>query len=988
MKTNKQLKRGHTMRQYLLSGLAVSAMAFSISSSMAFAQTSNGADNDPRDEIVVTGTNIRGTEIVGGSVLQIGQAELLESGRSTAADFLRELPSNFAGGVGMADEPQNGQDFGAATANLSGGQGVNLRGLGALSTLVLVNGRRQANSGQFGDFVDISVLPMAAIDRVEILQDGASAIYGSDAVGGVVNFILKRQMDTAVTSFRVGLATEGGGTEFIGSHVQGFNWDSGHAIVGAEYQHRDNVESTDRDRYANGSDFSAFGGVNWPEYALHAAPTANIFFGSGGSLAAPVGASVPVGTNANLTGADLILQTGGTGNTFNVFEGRDILPETERYSVFGSFDQELSEGITLFGDALFTRRESLYEIGYPVVALGSLHASSPFYITGIDPALTTPPGRGDPGGNIAFGKVVTDRIETRETMVDHYSGQIGARIDLFSDWRLELTASYAQDKQARNSKLFRNGFSDVSSPIGCALGHANANDCTGTNMIAWNPFSTDPLSQAQLDQYFGYENLAYNSKTTQFSAKADGTLFALPSGDVKVAVGIDLRNEFIDGVVDVNTISVDGLTGPYEATERDAVSVFGEMLVPVIADILEFSAAGRYEKFTGSGEYDTFDPKFGMNFKPMSGLKFYSSWGTSFHAPAMRFENDAPQPLPGGNAAFTLTASRFAPCNTTLITVNPIVQAGPNCSFTLMINSGGAGPGVLKPERAETFTLGFNAAPESIPGLKFGASYFNITVDDKIQRVQSELLDQILTDFFASGGTDTFGGALLVNPTEAEAQALMDNPKYLGTFGPGIFNAAANVQMIVNATQLNIATLKEQGFDFNFSYDFESGGTDLGVFTNGTYLTEYKIQAAPGKDFRDLLGKFTAVGSPVALRARSGIRAKRGAFDGRITYNYVDSYECDLCYVPGTGGVPVISATPVKIDAWNTFDLDIGWDMSSIGRFGEGARLNFQIVNLFNAEAPFLDSGSGIDDSLPGAYDPTNHTIIGRTVALQVTKTW
>lgn len=983
MKQNNDNHRGKHMRQYLLSGLATGAMVVSMTSSTAFAQEAPTTT----DEVVTTGTHIRGTEIIGGAVLEIGQAELLQSGRSTAADFLRELPSNFAGGVGMSDEPQNSQDFGAATANLSGGQGVNLRGLGALSTLVLVNGRRQAGSGQFGDFVDVSVIPMAAIDKVEILQDGASAIYGSDAVGGVVNFILKRQMDTAVTSFRVGTTTEGGGTEYIGSHVQGFNWDGGHAVVGAEYQKRDNVEATERDRYANGSDFSAFGGVNWPEYALHAAPTANIFIGSGGSLAAPVGASVPVGSNANLTNADLIVQTGGSGNTFNVFENRDILPETERYSFFGSFDQELSPSVTLFGDALFSNRKSNYNVGNPIVALGSLHTSSPFYITGIDPALTTPPGRSGPGGNIAFGKVITDRVETRATKVDHIGGQIGARIDLFSDWRAEVTASYAQDKQNRYGDKLRNGFSDTTSPIGCALGQPSATGCAGSNIIPWNPFSTDPLSQAQLDQYFGYEDLSFNSKTTQFSAKADGTVFELPAGAVKVAVGADYRREFIDGFVEFNTLSVGGDSGEYEATERDAVSVFGEALVPVIEDKLEVSIAGRYEKFSGTGDYDTFDPKIGVNFKPTSGLRMFGSWGTSFHAPAMRFENDSPQPLPGGNSAFTLTASRFAPCNTTLITVNPIVQAGPNCSFTLMINSGGAGPGVLKPERAETLTLGFDFEPESVPGLSFGMSYFNIQVDDKIQRVQSETLDQLLTDFFASGGTDTFGGAILL-PTEAEAQALMDNPKYLGTFGPPAFNSAANVQMIVNATQLNVATLKEQGLDFNFAYDVESGDTDWGVFAGGTLLTEYKIQAGPGKDFRDVLGKYTAVGAPVSLRARAGLRAKRGALDGRLTYNHVASYECDTCYIPGTGGVPAITSTPVKIDAWNTFDLDLGWDLSGYGGLAQGTRLNFQVVNLFNSEAPFLDTGSGIDDALPGAYDPTNHTIIGRTVALQVTKTW
>lgn len=980
MKTNRQLKQGHNMRQYLLSGLAVSAMAFSISSSTALAQTSNGPGGD---EIVVTGTNIRGTEVVGGAVLTISQEELAQSGRTTAADFLRELPSNLAGGVGISDEVQSGQDAGAARANLTGGQGVNLRGLGALSTLVLVNGRRQATSGQFGDFVDISTIPTAAIERMEILQDGASAIYGSDAVGGVVNFILKRQIDAPVTSFRVGTATEGGGTEILASHVHGLNWDGGHAVIGGEYRKRDAVAATERDRYSQGSDYSRFGGINWPEYALHLAPTANIFIGAGGATNSAVGASVPVGTNASLDNADLIVHTDGSGNTYNIFEGLDLLPEVERYSVFGSLDQELSETVSFFADARYTRRESDYNLGYSLIAGHSLSPNSPFYIANIDPALTTP------DGSIAFGKILTDRVDTRESVVNHFSGEAGFRVDLFSDWAGEIVGSYSRDKQKRYREQLRNpsGNGDM---LGCALGHASPG-CAAVNPIPWNPFSTDPLSQAQIDQYYGFEDLRFDSKILQLSAKADGSVFALPAGAVKLAVGADYREETISGFLDFNTLTPSTQSGPYEETKRDAVSVFGELYIPLMA-MVDVTVAGRYEKFSGTGDYDTFDPKVGVNFTPNESLKLRGSWGTSFHAPAMRFEDDSPQPLPGGNAAFVLPVSYRAPCDTTLVSLNGLAgtpgAAGQQCTMSLIINSGGAGPGVLSPEQAETWTLGADFTPESIPGLKASISYFNIKVDDRIQRIQAGTLPAILAEFFATNGGGAFRKALIVNPSVAEAQAILDSAKFLGTFGPPVANTAADIAIIVNATQLNIASLKEQGLDFSVSYDFSAGGADVGVFTTGTYLTKFALQDAPGNDFVNQLGKYSSFGAPVKLRAKTGIRAKKGNWDGRLTYNYVDNYECDACYVPGTGGVPTLSATPVQIKSWNTFDLDLGWDISDFGGLANGTRLNFQVVNLFNSAAPFLDGGSGVGDPLPSAYDPNNHTIIGRTVALQVTKTW
>ncbi|HEY5754789.1 MAG TPA: TonB-dependent receptor plug domain-containing protein, partial [Steroidobacter sp.] len=163
------------------------------------------------------------------------------------------------GGVAQADNNRGGQDTSSAGSNLTGGSGVNLRGLGALSTLV-----------------DVANIPAAAIGRIEILQDGASAVYGSDAVGGVVNFILKRNVEGLQTIARIGTLTEGGGDEFQASAVWGHGWDSGGVVVGYEYNDRGRVTASDRD--LNG-DLSSRGGINWPIYTTHVGSAANIFAG-------------------------------------------------------------------------------------------------------------------------------------------------------------------------------------------------------------------------------------------------------------------------------------------------------------------------------------------------------------------------------------------------------------------------------------------------------------------------------------------------------------------------------------------------------------------------------------------------------------------------------------------------------------------------------------------------------------------------------------
>lgn len=966
----------------------------------AAAQESDETETATMDTVVVTGTNIRGTEVVGSATQTITAADLAESGKTGVGDFLREIPSNLAGGVGMSDETQSGQDAGPNAANLASGQGVNLRGLGALSTLVLVNGRRVPASGQFGDFVDVSNIPGVAISNIEILQDGASAVYGSDAVGGVVNFILKTEADRPVTTVKAGVATQGGGEEYLISHLQPFNWNSGNLVVAGEYYSRGAVSLTDRDPYSNGSDFSSMGGVNWPLYSGRVGPVANIYLSGGAAPDGTVGATVPNGSNEALTGADLIASTDGTGSTANPYEGIDILPELERFSLYVAGEQDLGSSMQLFGDARYTKRETSSTIGYYHPEGYNIASDSPNWIDGIDPSMISVDARSG-ALSIPFSVIIDEMPMSRQTEVESYSATIGLRADLIKDWVLETALTYSMEDQNRVERQPKGaGFGTSSSnpdTIYCAL-NPTTGACATAGVTPWNPWSTEGLSDAQLDEYFGVEDLTFESEVFQASAKIDGSLFSLPAGDVKFAVGGDYRNEGMEGFLYADTIYLAASTGPYTRTERDAISVFTEFLVPV-HEMLDVSLAGRYESFEADygSEYDDFNPKVGFNFYPVEGLTLKGSWGTSFHAPPMRFENADPQPLPGGNAAFTLPGSYKGPCESTLVDFNPLSDtgtpgvAGGTCTFTLIVNSGGAGPGVLKPEEAETFTLGVEYEPEAMPGLKFGLNYFNIEIDDRIQRIQSGTLPGILAEFFATDGGGAFISALNVKPTEEEAAALQNDPKYLGVFGNPAFGSADQVQMIVNATQINIASLKESGFDFNASYDWEAGGYDLGVFVYGTYLTEYKTQAAPGLDYIDQLGVYSSFGAPVELRSKQGFSVANDSWESVFTLNYVDEYECSVgCYVPdATTGAPVLADTPVPIDSWVTLDVAFNLDLEALlGDSMSGTSLSLNVNNLFDEDPPFLDGGSASDDYQPSAYDPNNHTIIGRTVGLTLTKEW
>ena len=210
-------------------------------------------EDEPRriEEIVVTGTNIRGIAPESSPVLVFDREDILKTGVSTLEDFIQTLPVNFGGGsnpdlgTGVPGEfnfnsAQNNSALGGA------GSSINLRGLGSGGTLVLMNGNRIAPASAIGDFVDISMIPASAIERVEILTDGASSIYGADAVAGVVNFILRDDFDGAEASLRYGTATEGDLDEYRASVTAGRAWTGGNALFVYEYFRRTNLSAADR----------------------------------------------------------------------------------------------------------------------------------------------------------------------------------------------------------------------------------------------------------------------------------------------------------------------------------------------------------------------------------------------------------------------------------------------------------------------------------------------------------------------------------------------------------------------------------------------------------------------------------------------------------------------------------------------------------------------------------------------------------------------
>jgi len=231
-----------------------------ISSENFLAEENNSASDETEEEaeeymeeVTTTGSHIRGVGAVGSKVVTVDREEIDIQGYSTVTEFIQSLPQNFNGGI---SESTFGLSFDNGASDSSNqGTGINLRGLGNASTLVLLNGQRLAPSGTNGGFVDISMIPLTAVDRVEVLTDGASAIYGSDAIGGVVNFKLRKDYNGAETRLRYGLATQGGLEEITVGQTFGKVWDQAHGLISFEYNHRNPLSVKDRSFSKESSEF-------------------------------------------------------------------------------------------------------------------------------------------------------------------------------------------------------------------------------------------------------------------------------------------------------------------------------------------------------------------------------------------------------------------------------------------------------------------------------------------------------------------------------------------------------------------------------------------------------------------------------------------------------------------------------------------------------------------------------------------------------------
>lgn len=886
-------------------------------------QEASEAEAAVLSEVMVTGTRIRGQAPVGSQIVALDREDLEKSGRATVAEVLKSVPQIQSIGTTEGARGARGQ---GAVDNTGAGTAINLRGLGSDATLVLVNGRRIAPSAA-GAFVDVSQIPMAGVDRVEILPDGASALYGSDAIGGVVNFVLRKHYEGAETSARYGVGD--GFEEYTASQVLGKDWGSGSLTLAYEHFFRSNLSGRDRDYYR--SDLTRFGGSNFLPQDL---ADDQAFQSSPGTLVAG-GVTYAIPEHQSGQGLTFLdLGPAGSRNEQDPQLYQDILPEQKRDSVVVSLQQQLLPNLRAFADVLYSHRSFTRHI-QPATRNLTVLPSNPYFIPGI------------PGGE--------DRYEVRYSFSDdfdartqgdqtNYTVTAGVDFDLPKGWVGEVYVGKGQDLLENVTRGVPNGprldvaLSGVGLPSGVGL---------------FNPHAAGGNDPATLDFIEGSLASRQSYDIQSINASFSGDLFELPGGTVRMAAGADFRQEKLG----VHTIDDAFSMGPTPGTadngdgtfKRDITAGYAELLVPIFGQAnarrglkkLDLSLAVRSERYSDFG--GTTNPKVGLSWKPFDDLTVRGSWSTSFRAPRLVELNEA------GNLYRGLALPNAA--------AEPGDPTTPIPGLSNVVVLIGEGNVQLRPETAESWSFGADYRPSFAPGLKASFTYFTIKYQDRI-------LGPSDPEIFAALASGQINDIVLKrNPTQAELDAIYNSRKFYA-FDPKL--PASQVLAILSTTSSNYGAVKLDGLDAEISYGFDS---KLGYFNaglSGTYLFRYQLQRMAGEPFVDLLNTSS---NPNQFRARGTASWVNGPYRAGLAVNYIGDYENSF-----DGG---------KIDPWITADLQLGYVFGQVSGFLKGLTVALDIENLTDEDPPFVNNGNA-----KIGYDPEAANARGRVISLSLRKTW
>ena len=920
---------------------------------------------DALEEIFVTGTNIKGLDLEGAvQAVQINRDDIVASGANSLSDLFDEI-SITGGGTGTFTTEGSGPQSGQSPV---GASGISLRGLGTGSTLTLVNGRRVSVSSfakGSESFVDTNSIPLSAIERVEILPSGSSALYGADAVAGVVNLILREDFDGFELDVNYGDSfTDTDDGRFNINAVWGHSTDNTNTLVVVDYYKRNATFERDRKETAQ-SKRPSLDGI-YPSFndGYWMGPSEQ--YGGLGDVIESGCATPSVGEFGEYCALNQ--------NGFYSSEG-----DLEALGATAQFSVNLSENVTWFNELMVQDNHS-NGVSSPKSFNLPVSAFHPGWDQDADLAAGIIASADDGGFGSFPSDTVADVIlsagddymtaygsfpDARAVEVDTQSYRIvsGLRGEI-NDWSCETALSYGNSQSTQNATdgfyvrelvtnaLLGNLCTDGSLVDQYEVDIANrdytyngnsACEDSGKTTLWYNPFGGQANQQVDADFFRTTATREGESELTSFDAKISGELFTLPAGSVSAAFGTEYREESAQDTpspialaTDTNDDPVMGFSATQVQYDRELFAAFAEFYVP-ITEQFEVQLAARFDDYSDFGS--STNPKVGLRYQPMDELTFRANWSTSFRAPS----------LAQAGQGTTLT-SYTAYCDENPGFSNtPVGDLCDGATKSQSLNTEVVANAGLEPETAESWSVGMLLRPND--NIEINLDYWNIEYEDLVKLEENDYIAQTLN------GTND--GQVVQSTDFAD----------LPTGTPGILVDPVTGELLDAHFQLvNAGYQKTDGVDLSYTQYIDS---DAGSFTltwDASYLSNFEEKVSDATKIENWAGEFRFP----RLKSTAAVSWRNDGWRARLSANYVHSYRDDLSNVRSEtlANYGLTKDDEVNVPSVTLLNGNIGYV------FSNDSYLQLSVKNLLDKRAPdVFGSSSNVDYS--------NHSIMGRFATLR-----
>lgn len=909
-------KLASAVRYAVLYGAAVSAVA----TANAIAADADGAQDVERIE--VTGSRIKRTDLETASPVSVFSAQdLSDSGYVTVEDFIQDMPAI------------NGAQMGSSVNNGSGGYATaSLRGLGDSRTLILVDGHRFVSG-------DLNLIPISFIQRVEVVRDGASTTYGSDAIAGVINFITKKDFEGVEFTAQLDQTTKHDGEMQRFALTTGASSDKGHVVLNFEYSKRKPIMARDR--------------------GFSACPIAE---DQGDKYCAGSG-TTPAGHVVDSDGNGWIQRDGefvpyeGSRDAYNYNQVSYLQTPQEVFSFNANADYELIDSgfstVTTYTQLSYANRQSEQLMA----------AEGTFW------GLTVPEDHPDNpfGEDVSVSRRLAETGGRRYTQdADTYNILTGLKGMFQNGWSWDV--SYQYERFVDNTIEYGLGnpdrFDILVDPENCDS--TELTECPGL----WNPFPAGSLTQDMID----YATVTNSPVTTQemrvFQANLSGDLmdFTLPAGSVNWAIGYENRTESYDEQIDGGASLGQIYNQPTEPTsgEYRVQEAYGEVEVPILADMflankLTVSAAARWSDYDYLDSSET-TTKYGIEYMPVDGLLLRATKAEGFRAPSL---TELYSSVVQNNPSYLDPCANWGDMREGTVLRNNCESDGIRSDYVADSNQATSAEGGnpdLKPEKSDSFTLGVVYTPDFAPGFNIAVDYYDIEIDDAIGSAGTQnIVDACYNSpNFSSSMCDLIGGPGVFG------QAPLPGSQYRSSLGPiaGVSNSYEN-----------LSTFTTKGYDFDLSYTTTLGQGDLKVGLDGTYLAEYNYKPYEGQPLVKTAGKY-AEDQNAAGRTAAFPRMRTNLHVGYTTDLYAINWTTH--FMSRTRNINPGDAQNIHAD--DKADHIFYHDLQASVFLGQKYTVTLGARNLFDKEPPYMTGGNDFN-TLNTSYDLAGRYVYARFVA-------